>query len=211
MMSSQKTSPSSTAAKRTGTDEKNNVDATSPQAPAFCARMTQSQARLASAALTQRELQKLRIVDTAKPASGVQVVRRFQNGSDSISNDVASLHDMLLKYAEKYSKCCDQLCRMSAQMQETHSDMLKLKDAQHEIQTEKEHHQGMVEQYEEDVKMLQVSTQRMQTQLAQHRKREAHQSSCSVAHVLLFLVWTLFMLEMERLYQFNTVYSIYRV
>ena len=208
---------------------------TAPPAPAFCTRTTPENARRASDELTRRELSKLNepqptswkmgsvTTQTARaPAGALGAVLLPPSGGDAARTE-ASLHSMLLQYAEKYSACCDQLCTLSALSRDTHSTILKMKDTQHETQSMKEHYQGVAEQYEEENGALVAKLKTVEVQAHEahevhlaheahlaHLARDSYGSNLSIPIFLLFVVYTLFLLEMERLYNLNSYYTEYR-
>lgn len=208
----------------------------SPPAPAFCTRLTPDEAARQSAELTRLELSKLMASTTTSKTSTATSEALKQHSRSTLSSSAelgaallpstaarptpppshdgeVGMHSMLLQYAEKYSVACEQLCALSAQMRDTHETILKMKDEQHELQASKEHFQGMAEECEEENRSLaqQLKDTEEGAQLASEVARDQlARRTTMVPVVLLLIVYTFFLLEMERMYSVNTYYTEYR-
>ena len=185
-----------------------------PAAPAFCKRLTPEEARRVSEESTRRELEKLSGAGVAGAGAGGvhqtwgRVVGRSTATALPASggSQTADMHDMLMKYAEKYGNCCDQLCRIAGELRDSQAQLLSMKDELHERQSQKEHFQGMAEQYEEDDRQLRADMEHVRGELCRQRSK----SSISIPVLLLLCVYTLFIFEMQRLYSVVDTYADYR-
>ena len=189
----------------TSEGELNDIEAKIPSAPAYCTRLTSAEARRVSDETTRRELEKLR-GPAVTEAHNKMTFGTLSAAVDNASTSVSDMHGMLMTYAEKYGHCCDQLCRIAGELRESQMQLLTMKDSAYELQSQKEHYQGMAEQYEEDVQKLNGDIAFVRNELCRQRTK----SSISIPIMMLFCIYTLFMFEMQRLYGVVDRYAVYR-